>query len=32
MPFTGAEGALIYVKTGHLGAELLRPIDVAAGA
>jgi anti-sigma factor ChrR (cupin superfamily) len=24
-PFTGAEGALIYVKTGHLGAELLQP-------
>lgn len=22
-PFTGAEGALIYVKTGHLGADLL---------
>ena len=24
-PFTGAEGALIYVKVGHLGAELLQP-------
>jgi anti-sigma factor ChrR (cupin superfamily) len=24
-PFTGAEGALIYVKTGHLGAESLKP-------
>lgn len=24
-PFTGAEGALIYVKVGHLGAELLVP-------
>jgi anti-sigma factor ChrR (cupin superfamily) len=22
-PFTGTEGALIYVKVGHLGAELL---------
>jgi anti-sigma factor ChrR (cupin superfamily) len=26
-PFTGPEGALIYVKTGHLGAELLGPDD-----
>jgi anti-sigma factor ChrR (cupin superfamily) len=24
-PFTGPEGALIYVKVGHLGAELLTP-------
>ena len=24
-PFTGAEGALIYVKVGHLGAEFLTP-------
>ena len=24
-PYTGAEGALIYVKVGHLGAELLQP-------
>ena len=24
-PFTGAEGALIYVKVGHLGAALLVP-------
>lgn len=24
-PFAGPEGALIYVKVGHLGAELLRP-------
>jgi hypothetical protein len=24
-PFSGPEGALIYVKVGHLGAELLRP-------
>ncbi len=24
-PFTGAEGALIYVKVGHLGATLLQP-------
>lgn len=28
-PFTGPEGALIYVKTGHLGATFLNPIDVA---
>ena len=27
-PFTGPEGALIYVKTGHLGAELLGPESV----
>jgi len=26
-PFTGREGALIYVKTGHLGAALLMPDD-----
>ena len=25
VPFTGAEGALIYVKVGHLGAEFLTP-------
>jgi anti-sigma factor ChrR (cupin superfamily) len=31
-PFTGAEAALIYVKTGHLGAELLGRIDVGDGA
>ena len=24
-PYTGSEGALIYVKVGHLGAELLQP-------
>jgi anti-sigma factor ChrR (cupin superfamily) len=24
-PFTGAEGALIYVKVGHLGARFLQP-------
>ena len=24
-PFTGAEGALIYVKVGHLGARFLVP-------
>jgi len=30
-PFTGSEGALIYVKTGHLGAELLGPDEVGAG-
>jgi anti-sigma factor ChrR (cupin superfamily) len=24
-PFTGAQGALIYVKVGHLGAEFLTP-------
>lgn len=27
-PFTGAEGALIYVKVGHLGAELVVPESV----
>ena len=31
-PFTGPDGALIYVKTGHLGAELLAPVDAATGA
>jgi anti-sigma factor ChrR (cupin superfamily) len=31
-PFTGAEGALIYVKTGHLGAELLGPEGAGTGA
>ncbi len=30
-PFTGSEGALIYVKTGHLGAELLAPDDAGSG-
>ena len=30
-PFAGPEGALICVKTGHLGAELLVPGEVAAG-
>jgi hypothetical protein len=30
-PFTGPEGALIYVKTGHLGAELLAPDDAGSG-
>ena len=24
-PFTGAQGALIYVKVGHLGAKFLTP-------
>jgi len=24
-PFTGAEGALIFVKVGHLGADFLAP-------
>lgn len=30
-PFTGAEGATIYVKVGHLGAELLVPPLAATG-
>ena len=30
-PFTGPDGALIYVKTGHLGAELLQPGDAGSG-
>lgn len=30
-PFTGAEGATIYVKVGHLGAALLQPEEVALG-
>jgi len=29
-PFTGPEGATIYVKVGHLGADLLVPPDTAA--
>jgi len=29
-PFTGPEGALIYVKTGHLGAEFLVPDDAGS--
>lgn len=28
-PFTGPEGALIYVKTGHVGASFLAPISAA---
>ena len=28
-PFTGAEGALIYVKVGHLGAEFMTPCEPA---
>lgn len=28
-PFTGAEGALIYVKVGHLGAEFMTPFEPA---
>ncbi len=28
-PFTGPEGALIYVKVGHLGADLLVPGEAA---
>ena len=28
-PFTGPEGALIYVKTGHLGATFMHPADAA---
>jgi anti-sigma factor ChrR (cupin superfamily) len=30
-PFTGPEGALIYVKVGHLGAEFLLPDDARSG-
>ena len=28
-PYTGAEGALIYVKVGHLGAKFMTPSDLA---
>ena len=28
-PFTGAEGALIYVKVGHLAAEFITPFEPA---
>lgn len=31
-PFTGAEGALIYVKTGHLGAALLGADELSGNA
>ena len=30
-PFTGPEGALIYVKVGRLGAEFLLPDDARSG-
>jgi len=30
-PFTGAEGALIYVKVGHLGAQFMTPVATSAG-
>ena len=29
-PFTGAEGALIYVKVGHLGAQFMTPVAASA--
>ena len=30
-PFTGAEGALIYVKVGHLAADFMKPAEPARG-
>lgn len=30
-PFTGAEGALIYVKVGHLGAQFMTPVASSSG-